>query len=174
MPFSVKDKSSGMDVDIIHKTTGLANTTKLQNWPLYVKDLPFGDQLSLMINHKSLHDKGIRYYDVTLLDPTGPKSYPVVNQFTDIRGGAETFTDANAGKYPIRDTPDDWYFPHLAAVIDTNKVLLGKSGVFELRVRFYEEYDGKEVGTTFSLATWPSIIARHPLKSGSPRWARSK
>lgn len=142
IPFMVKD--GGKDTPIINETTGLANTSNLANWPLHVQNLPFGDSLSLMINHARLHDAGVRWYRVYFTDDSG-RSYAVDNVFTDLRNGSPMGTSPSIGKYPIRADPTEWYFPHLGAVIDTRQVL-NNSGLFNLHVDFYETAeDSKEI-----------------------------
>lgn len=147
IPFLVKE--GGKDVAIIHEMTGLANTSSLKNWPLYVQDLPFGDSLSLMINHAKLTKDGIGWYRVYFTDDSGG-IYAVDNDFSDLQNGHQQPTKAAAGKYPVRTEPDTWYFEHLGAVIDTNKVLGGKSGLFNLHVDFYDTGDSsKEISPGF-------------------------
>jgi hypothetical protein len=151
VPFMATVKEMGVEteVSIIHPTTGLANTSILANWPLHVQNLPFGDSLSLMINHAKLQAAGIGWYRVYLTDDSGG-IYPVETPFSDLRNGHQTWTGTTAGKYPIRTAPTEWYFPHLGTIIHTQDVLSSRSGLFDLHVRFYDGSDpAKEISPAF-------------------------
>lgn len=145
IPFSAKIKVGMTESEVagIDKLTGLANTMALPNWPIYVKDIPFGDTISLMINHELLSSNGIGSYEVFFQDdnpgPSKGKTYPVTADFSDLYKGHLQVTHSNSSKYSVREDPTNWLFPSLAAVIDTQKVLQGNSGIFTLHVKFYEK-----------------------------------
>lgn len=161
IPFKIKAPPGGTpsEMAIINESTGLANTYQLKNWPIYVQDLPFGDAISLMINHTRLYGNGVRWYEVYFLGPVDPKTgkraqYQVNNDFADLYNGRQRPTSVYNGRfYPVREDAIEWYYPHLGALIDTRTVLDGKSGIFELHVDFYSEdrdhYPGSKIGTDF-------------------------
>lgn len=163
VPFLTKiDDGSGKktEVEVIDKSTGLANTSALPSWPLYVKDIPFGDTISLMINHLLGDDIG--YYEVFFLDADGKTRYPVVDPFSDLHNGEQEYTRSQGSKYKIRNDPGKWYFPNLGAVIDTHKVLQGKSGLFELHVKFYRADDSSKEVTRRAFSHKIRIDNRRP------------
>lgn len=108
---------------------GKANTSSAPNYYFsQYPNVPFGGNLSLMINHELAWNSGIRYYRLSLRNVASGQSRPITNVFTDLRWSPilnpprfETVSTATTnGAYPIRNPADLWYNPYLGAVINTN------------------------------------------------------
>lgn len=123
---------------------GKANTSSAPGYYFSTHpNLPFGGNLSLMVNHPLAWDNGIRFYSVKLDNLATGHSRPITEAFNDFKWSAtamppqflNTSTGATSGLYPIRNPADLWYNAYLAVLLRTS---LQDNGHNILTVEFFD------------------------------------
>jgi hypothetical protein len=105
---------------------GKANTEAGYYFSAY-PNLPFGGELSLMLNHALAWNQGMQFYRVRIQNLASGQTRIINNDFNDYKWHTtpaalfvNTATSATGNLYPIRNPEELWYNPHLAARVKTS------------------------------------------------------
>ena len=107
---------------------GKANTSSAPGYYFSgYPNLPFGGDLSLMLNHPLAWNSGVRFYSVRLKNLASGLTRSIVDTFYDFKWDAtaapprfnNTPTASTGGLFPIRDPADLWYNAYLGLLLRT-------------------------------------------------------
>lgn len=134
-------------VPVDHIIDGYANTTDISNYPLCVRDAPFGGGLEILVNHYAARLAQAKYYKLfvkQLTRPVIPAPKPVEprQSFGDYLWDAAsssfvpqtTSPDAD-GYYPVRLPFQIWLNPLFGYRLDTSMLA---NGLHEIDIKLYD------------------------------------
>ncbi|HYO73921.1 MAG TPA: hypothetical protein VEU33_48420 [Archangium sp.] len=130
---------------------GKANTSLVPSYFYQVRNVPFGGNLNLLLNHKLAWESNVRYYRVTLIRPdktqriitntfTDLRFNPVLGRFMEVSSSPTSptgtpVTDAFLVRDPTNDSKQPWYNPYLGAIIETSAK---DNGLCTLQVELFD------------------------------------
>lgn len=142
IPFDYINNSINFNTSQLGIDDGKANTSTAPGYYFSTyPNLPFGGELSLMINHAQAWNSNIRFYTISLMTLRTGITRSITDSFVDLKwdSGANKFLPetltASGGYYAIRKPDELWYNAFLGGKIRT---AVAQNGHNVLTVRFYD------------------------------------